>query len=125
MTKENIKKDYTCACNNYLDKLLENWGLRDNPGWWVGDEIGGVYCCEDDIFINMNDIVYCVDNDVDWYTYTKYLDYTSRCCEFGFDNINLKSFVKGAPRISDENFERLYKIKQELNDSINEIKEKN
>ena len=125
-TKENIKKAYTMACNDYLYKLLENWGLYEdgdtNFGWWVGDEVGGVFCCEDDTFIDMNDIVYCVDNDVDYETYTDYIDYISKCHEYGFDKLNLNAYVKGAPRVSDEQFERLDNIKQELFDSIEDIK---
>jgi hypothetical protein len=128
-TKENIKREYIRACNDYLYKLLDNWQFYEddvdapcNFGWWVGDEVGGVFCLEDDTFIDMNDIRYCVDNDVDYETYTEYLDYITRCDGYGFDKINLNAFVKGAPRISNEQFDRLDKMRQEFHKTINEVK---
>ena len=129
-TRENIKREYTRACLDYLYQLLEDWGFygedyeNGNFGWWVGDEVGGVFCFEDDTFINMNDIKYCVDNGVDYDDYQEYQEYNARCVDFGFNTMNLNAFIKGAPRISNEEFENLEEIKQSLQDAIDNIKDK-
>lgn len=127
-SKEYIKINYETACYEYLKRLLKNWGYGDcvvsSVGWWVGDDIGGVFCLEDNTFLNMDDIRYCVDNDVDEDTYADYLDYNLRCADYGFNQINLNAFIKGAPRISDESFERLERIQLELEKSIEDVKKK-
>ena len=128
-TKEEIKEAYINACNDYVHKLMEIWNILDEDeevdySWWVGDEVGGVFCCDDDMFIDMNDIVYCVDNDVDHETYSNYIEYITKCEEYGFNTINLNAFVKGAPRVSDEEFRKLGEIKQQLYDTIEETKKK-
>lgn len=126
-SKEYIKINYETACYEYLKRLLKNWGYGDcvvsSVGWWVGDDIGGVFCIGDDTFLNMEDIRYCVDHDVDEDTYSEYLDYNLRCAEYGFEQMNLKSFVSGAPRIKEEAFERFYDLTKQLQEEINKTKE--
>lgn len=128
--KESIKRAYRRACLDYLYQLLDDWGLYEKDdditkfGWWVGDEIGGVFCLEDDTFINMDEIRYCVDNNIDYDTYQDYLEYATKCYDFGFDHMNLNAFVIGAPRVSNEEFERLEMLQKNLDDAINDIKDK-
>lgn len=124
-TREELRKDYESACNNYLYQLLSDWGYdySANIGWWVGDDVGGIYCLEDDIFIRIDDIVYCVDNNISKDDYTYYTDYTTRCNNFGLETMNLNSFIKGAPRISDESFETLEQLKLDLENAIENTKE--
>ena len=130
MNKENIKKAYENACQDYLTQLLTDWGFYDDDmketcmGWWVGDEIGGLFCLEDDIFINMDDIRYCVDNDISFEIYQDFQDYNVKCAEFGFNHMNLNAFVLGAPRVSDEEFKHFQQLKDELNYYIKEAKSK-
>ena len=125
-SKEHIKMNYETACYEYLKRLLKNWGYGDcvvsSVGWWVGDDIGGVFCLEDNTFLNMEDIRYCVDHDVDEDTYSEYLDYNLRCAEYGFNQMNLNAFVKGAPRVDDETFERLDNLSIQLQEEINKTK---
>jgi len=124
--KKQLRRDYETACNNYLYQLLSDWDYdcSMNIGWWVGDDVGGIYCLEDDIFININDIIYCVDNNVSRDDYTDYIGYIARCNNFGFETMNLNAFINGAPRISDESFERLEHIQLELEKSIEDLKKK-
>ena len=128
VSKEYIKMNYETACYEYLKRLLFNWGYGDctvsSVGWWVGDDIGGLFCFEDDTFINMDEIRYCVDNDVSQETYNEYIEYNLKCSEYGFENMNLNAFVKGAPRIQEEAFDGLDKQKKMLEESIERLKEK-
>lgn len=125
--KKSLKEDYETSCYNYLIALLDAWGYDAEKtsinGWWVGDDIGGVFCLNDNTFINMEEIIYCVDNDIDEETYDDYCNYNLKCAEYGFNQMNLKSFINGAPRIDNETFSRLGEMKQQLNCEIEKIKE--
>jgi hypothetical protein len=72
----------------------------------------------------MDDIIYCVEHDVTEKQYMEWQDYNSEAYEFGFDTPNLKSWMRGCPRVSHEAFERLRKLKAELNDAIKEERER-
>lgn len=120
---KNIKNKYETACNEYLKALFVQWQLEDCSYFWVSDYIGGVCCIDEDLFIGIEDIRYCVDNGIDYDTYQNYVEYTTKCHEYGFDTLNLKSFVKGAPRISAESFEKLDSLKKSLEELVEEVKE--
>lgn len=125
--KEIIKRAYIRACNDYLYKLLDNWELYEGKDdvdfcWWVGDDVGGACCFDDDTFICMDDIRYCVDNDVEYNTYLDYIDYSCKCSEYGFGSMNLDAFVKGAPRVSNEQFEKLDGLKHDLYEAVDNVK---
>jgi hypothetical protein len=129
--KGTLKRSYRKVCLEYLYQLFIDWNLYEgdedgtqNFGWWVGDEVGSIYCLEDDTFIDMDDIRYCVDNNVSRDTYEEYTEYNLNCSEYGFDTMNLDAFVHGAPRIPKESFDRLSECKKTLYDAIEDIKEK-
>ena len=127
--KKEIKTEFESVCNAYLSLLIKDWGYTNEGenvntlGWWVADEVGGLYCFQDDLFISMDDIRYCVDNNVSEETYLEYIDYNIECSEYGFAGLNLKSFISGAPRINKEDFERKKKKKKEFEEQIERLKE--
>ena len=128
--KNEIKSEFESVCNAYVSLLAKNWGYDSDEfdtthgfGWWVAGETGTVYCFMDDLFISMDDIRFCVDNDVDEETYSDYLDYNCQCSEYGFNGLNLKSYVSGAPRIKEDVFNELREKKNELERLIKETSE--
>ena len=124
-TKEKLKKQYEAACNAYLAELLKMWELDAYYGYWIGDEVGGVYDYADgSIDISMADIIYCVENDVTREQFDEWSEYICDASEFHFATPNLKSWMKGCPRTPKEVFEKLRKMKQDLNEAINEEKER-
>ena len=123
--KAKLRKDYEQACNGYLCELLRMWELDAYYGYWIGEEIGGVYDYGGGmITISMDNIIYCVENDVTQEQDMEWQDYNSEAYEFGFDTPNLKSWMMGCPRTSPEVFEKLRKMKAELNEAIKAEKEK-
>lgn len=119
--KRMLRKKWEDACNGYLVELLHNWGLDGaSYGYWIADQTGGTYAYGDYLFLNMDDIVYCVENDIQEKEYVENQDYNLRADEFGFNLINLQSWHKGAPRVPDETFKRLEKMKRDLADAINQ-----
>ena len=122
---QQLKKDYEAACNGYLGELLRMWELDAYYGYWIGDEVGGVYDYGDGMFtINMDDIIHCVDNDVTREQYIEWQEYICDAAEFGFATPNLRSWMKGCPRTSAETFKHLREIKAMLNDAIQDEKER-
>ena len=124
-TKAMLREQWEKACNGYLMELLRMWELDAYYGYWIGEEIGGVYDYGGGMFtIGMNDIIYCVENDIGREQYIEWQEYCCDAAEFGFDTPNLKSWMMGCPRTPPEVFEKLRKMKAELNEAIKAEKEK-
>ena len=124
-TKAMLREQYEKACNGYLVELLNMWELDSYYGYWIGEEIGGVYDYGGGMFtIGMDDIIYCVEHDIGREQYIEWQEYCCDAAEFGFDMPNLKSWIMGCPRTSQEVFKKLRKMKEELNEAIKAEKEK-
>ena len=128
-TKDSIKallrQDYEKAVNGYLCELLRMWELDAHYGYWIGDDVGGVYDYGDGSFdINLQDIIYCVLHDITREQYQEWQDYILDASEFGFATPNLRSFVRGCPRTPAETFQHLRELKATLNDAIQDEKER-
>jgi hypothetical protein len=117
--KRQLKDQWEKACNGYLVELLRMWELDSYYGYWIGDEVGGVYDYADGSFdIGMDDIIYCVEHDVTRAQYDEWHEYIIDATEFCFDTPNLKSWMRGCPRTSEETFKRLREMKAKLNEAI-------
>lgn len=121
--KRQLKEDWQKACNGYLVELLRMWELDGFYGYWIADEVGGVYDYADGSFdICMDDIIYCVEHDVTRDQYDEWQDYIIDASEFGFDTPNLRSWMHGCPRTPRETFDKLKLLKADLNAAIDEEK---
>ena len=124
-TKAMLREQWEKACNGYLVELLRMWELDAYYGYWIGEEIGGVYDYGGGMFtIGMDDIIYCVENDVEYKEYMAWQEYICEAAEFGFDTPNLRSWHRGCPRTPPEVFERLRGIKADLDKAVKEEKER-
>lgn len=124
-TKAMLREQWEKACNGYLVELLRMWELDAYYGYWIGEEIGGVYDYGDGMFtIGMYDIIYCVEHDIGREQYIGWQEYCCDAAEFGFDTPNLTSWMMGCPRTPPEVFEKLRKMKKILDDAIKAEKEK-
>lgn len=122
--KQLIKEQYEKACNAYVDKLLTLFEVDKSDCWWVAEEVGGVFIVGDMLSLNMQDIVYIVDNDIPYDDCCEWQDYNWRADEFHFNAINIKSWHMGAPRVPQEVFDKLRKMKEELNNLVEETRNK-
>ena len=123
--KRKLKGQWELACNGYLCELLNMWELDSYYGYWIGEEIGGVYDYGGGMFtIGMDDIIYCVEHDIGREQYIEWQEYCCDAAEFGFDMPNLKSWIMGCPRTSQEVFKKLREMKKILDDAIKAEKEK-
>lgn len=117
-----LQEEYERSVINYLNALLQNWELDSEYGYWVGDEIGGLYAYGDWLFISMDNIIFCVKNDVTEKEYSEWTEYNSKCTEYNLRGMNLKAWHAGAPRMPKESFEHLDSLKEELNKKVEEFK---
>ena len=122
--KAKIKEHYEFAVNSYLLELLDMWELCTGYGYWIGDDVGGVYDYGGMFTINMEDIIYCVEHDVTYEQYMELQEYICDAAEFGFDMPNLRSWMMGCPRTDEETFKKLREMKKGLEKDIDEEKER-
>ena len=112
--KREMRNQYECACNRYLAELLRMWGLDSYYGYWIGEQTGGVYDYDGGFTISMENIIYCVEEDVTMKQYTEWQDYVCDAIEFDMETPNLRSWMMGCPRTSRDSFERMRRLKAEL-----------
>jgi hypothetical protein len=86
--------------------------------------VGSLYAIAD-YYFNFGDIRLCVDEDVEWKDIVEWYDYTMEAVPLGFNNINLKSWLIGAPRASKEEIERIKSLRNEIDDIVKNANEKN
>lgn len=122
--KEAMKKSYEATCKAYVNAMLKSFDVDMENCFWVSDEIGGVFAVCDLLFLNMQEIVYVVENDISYDECIAWQDYNAMASEFNFNHINLKSWHIGAPRVSQETFDRLRKMKKEIEDLCEETRNK-
>ena len=79
-----LKAKHEEVCNGYLLELANMWEI-DNLGYgfWVGGEIGGVYAYGD-TFLGMDEIRFCVINNVTREQYDEWTEYCTWASSFGF-----------------------------------------
>ena len=116
-----LKENYEKACNDYVAALLTLWDVDYRYGYWVGSEVGGVYDCDGWMLLNMQDVVYCVENGVTSEEYEQWQDYGVKCAEYNLPIMNLNAWHRGAPR---HDFTKLDAAKKALEDEIENEKNK-
>ena len=122
--KKEIRRQFECACNRYVLELLRMWGLDSYYGYWIGNEVGGVYDYDGCFTISMEDIIYIVEHDVEKEQYWEWQEYCVDAMEFNMDTPNLRSWMMGCPRTPKETFGRLRGLKADIARAVNEEKER-
>jgi len=120
--KERLRKSFECVCKSYQYALERMWDLHSSDGYWIGDEVGGVYDNNGYVTLSLEEIIYCVENDIDVTEYEEWSSYNIEAHDLGFDYINLKSWHNGCPRTSKETLEKLRNMKENLSDAIEQEK---
>ena len=98
MEKE-LKQQFEEVCNAYLDAFVKRHNLVSAD--WVGPGVCENVCANDEVFLDLDDIRYDVDNAAslsvneiwDWVDYCRRLEYLE-CPK----KINFPSWCKGAPK---------------------------
>ena len=72
----------------------------------------------------MEEIIYIVENDIEEDEVFEWEEYCLDAHEFGFNTPNLQAWHKGCPRTSQEVFEKLRKLKSDLEKAVEEEKKR-
>ena len=95
MTK--LQRNYISACNDYLKKFCKRYEFHYEPDGWVSGKVGTIINLAD-YFFSMGDIIYCVDNRVEWRDISDWYDCPVEAGSLGVSFPNLENFIKGCPR---------------------------
>lgn len=98
MGKE-LKQQFEEVCKAYLDAFVKRHDLVSAD--WVGPGVCEIVCANDEVFLDLDDIRYDIDNAAslsvneiwDWLDYCRRLEYLE-CPK----KINFPSWCKGAPK---------------------------
>jgi len=135
MNKETEKlfKDYENACTAIAEAFLDKqFGEEGEPPvtvdnfnyWWI--DVGGALSCGGERFYSFSDILTDLKEDAPKGEIDKYNEWAIRCTELGVEpKCNYRSWLHGAPHITDEALDRLEKMKKEFEDEIKKYNEKN
>lgn len=119
--KQLLKENFENAVNGYVAAFLELFEIDKSYTWWVRDRIGtDVFCFNDLHAIGLDEMIYCVENDIPYGEFLEWEEYNVKCSEYNLPTMNLNAWHKGAPRHS---FEKLDALKKELNEQIDKLKE--
>lgn len=119
-----LKQEYEKICNRYLVEFANKYELSLEPDAWVGGEVGTVAYVSD-YYFGFDDIRRCVDENVKWEDLIEWYDYNTEAGMLELNQINLKSWMMGAPRASKETIEEIKSRRKELEDLIKQQNEKN
>lgn len=123
MDRASVKRDYEIACNNYLRLFCDKheFDFEDARNSWVGGCFGEVVQCGD-YFIDFHTIMVDIDNDVPKDVFLQYYDYCLSAGEFDLEMPNYRAWILGCPRTSEETFEKLNALKNQLRELIEDEK---
>ena len=123
--RELLNKRYNDVCEEYLMAFCDNYNRVYERDSWVGGESGTIACVSDYFFDFIDVIKYSVDNNLtDWDELIKWYDYTLFANEYNQTIPNFTAWHKGCPRLTNEEQERLIKLKKDFEDTIVEYKNK-
>ena len=123
MTKEYLKHNFELTAQGYIKMLCKMWHLEETYGYWVADEIGGVWCYGDTgIAITYEDLRVLVDQEVPFDEFFDYNEYCSWAIEFGQIEPNLSSWLRGCPRHSKETMQRIKNMKVNLDEETAKLR---
>lgn len=112
MDKNFLKKRYDNACNAYLKAFCDKHELdyEDAKDSWVANDVGSI-CMLGDFFVPLSDMMTDINNDAPKEEYWKYYTYLMDSQELGFNCPNYASWLRGCPRISEEQKKSIRKAK--------------
>ena len=124
MDKDKIKqlnKAYEKACNDILKAFAEKYEVQVDEQDWVAGDVGGIVgLCQSEYFLNFEDLLYMLNNNIPFDEFLKWWDYCAEVGVLGLKGMNFKSWIKGAPRYKREQLDRLQALHKEIDELTEE-----
>jgi hypothetical protein len=123
MSKETAREYFEKGCNEYLKLFCEKheFDYEYAKDDWVAGEVGSIVCCGD-YFVDMRDIITDIEQDAPNREYENWYDYAFDAHNLGLTTPNYQSWLKGCPRCSQKEINRLYDLKREFEQAVNDAK---
>lgn len=124
-TREELKLNYTAACNAYMAAFCEKHNFDYEPDAWVGGATGGIAEIND-LFVSMDDMRADIDRDAPEEEYAKYYDYCLRVGSIAGGELktpNYESWLRGCPRMNEAQLTRLEELQQDIWRAESHLKE--
>lgn len=129
MAKDVINKLLSCyekACNAILQAFSKKYGVEvDEHSWVLDDVASGVICVNEEFYMNLEEIILMLKEDISFDVYLAYWDYCLTTNYLGLETMNFKSWVHGAPRYSKEALDKIKALREELEEladkSVDEV----
>lgn len=122
--KAKLRSEFERACNSYRHALERMWDLNPADGYWIGDEVGGVYDNGGFVTLGLLEMIYCIEHDITQEEYEEWSDYNIKAHEYNFSYIKLEAWHTGCPRVPQETFDRLREMKDGIDTLVEDVKSK-
>lgn len=103
MDKNLLKQQYIDACNAYLEAFCEKheFDYDEAANSWVANDVGGT-CLIGDMYASFDDIKTDIDMNAPEDEFYFYYYYSLDAYELGFTCPNYANWLRGCPRLSEE-----------------------
>ena len=121
MSKETAREYFEKGCNEYLRLFCEKheFDYEDARNSLPNRRLLDVVCIGD-YFVDMRDIITDIEQDASEDEYEKWYFYTLDAHNLGLTAPNYQSWLKGCPRCSQEDINRLFKLKKDFEGAVKE-----
>lgn len=121
----NLRLNYEKACQAYVNALYKLWDVDAIYCWWVGDRVGiNLLVINTEHSLSMDDVIFCVENNVGYDEFLDNEEYNVWAREFNLNYINIEHWHMGNHGASEEEREKLSKLKKDFEDTVENYKEK-
>ena len=131
-SREVLKKSYEDACNAYLEAFCEKHGFDydEAANSWVANVVGDC-CLLGDYCVPFDEMKIDIDMDAPNEEYWNYYEYSLEAYDLGFNCPNYANWLRGCPRLSEEERKslreaknRVYEVQKEFERILKEENEK-
>lgn len=113
ITRCDAREMFRRGCEAYLRLFCDKHGYdyEDAAQSWVAGDVGDVVCVSD-MYVSLNDIRTDIDRDAPEEEFVKWYDYCLRLgvIDLSIPTPNYNSWLRGCPRRSEEEIEKLEEI---------------
>ena len=122
-----VIKNYEAAVEAIIEEFKKKQGIDNAEGYWIGDRIGEVYDFGDTMTLDLRDVITDlresapVGEIMNWRNYLlRIWNINNMVGAMCINEINYTSWLKGAPRLSNDALDR---VENKYRNLINEIEE--
>lgn len=124
----NLIKKYEESVNDIIDEFKKKHEFNVTEGYWIGDEVGGVYDFGDTLTFDFRDIFLDIKENTHKGEIEKWQEYNLRIWSVNnmvggvfLKEINYRSWLKGCPRLSERELDIVEEKWRKLVDEVSEL----